>query len=277
MGKFQVFPLAAILLAGTAHAGVYAEMSEHDLATGKVSARDKLYVQQGMARVESADGQHVTIFKNDAMIQIQPATKTFRVLDKASMGQMAGKMNDAMAKLHERMDSMPPEQRAAMEKMMGSMGQGGPAAAAPAHVYDAVDAGGSGSANGRSCHLWNATRDGKPQRQLCVVPASSLPGSNEVLAWMRNMADFVKQFPEAMRAQGGAAARVASNAGTAMTQEFAVMTKINGFPASSRGFDATGALEHTETVLTQWQQRDISASQFDIPAGFTQQDLMEKK
>ena len=41
--------VAAMFLAGGAHAGVYLEMSDHDLDTGKMTGRDIMYVQQGKA------------------------------------------------------------------------------------------------------------------------------------------------------------------------------------------------------------------------------------
>jgi hypothetical protein len=279
MVKLNGWTIAAILIAGNVQAGVYAEMSEHDVASGKMTPRDALYVQQGRARMEHANGKHLTIFRDDAMIEIDDATKTYRVIDKAAMAKIAGQMNDAVAKMQERMANMPPEQRAMMEKMMKDMGNksAGVGPSPKTHVIDAIDTGSSGSANGKSCRLWNKTRDGVPEQQMCVLPASAFPGADEIITFMKSMGEFGAQFRDAMKAQGGAANSMASGTSDMMSQELGVMAKINGFPAATRGINHDGTLAPTETVLTKWQQRDIPAAQFEIPAGYARKELMESR
>jgi hypothetical protein len=268
---------AALFAAGTAQAGVFIEMSDHDIASGKMTPRHNLYVQQGMLRADSTDGHDVVLFKDNSMYMLDSSTKTYRVLDKAAMEQMAGKMNDMMASMQAKMASMPPEQRAAMERAMQGMGQNMPgAAAAPkTHTFDAIDMGASGSAGGRSCHMWNATRDGKPTEQLCVVPESALPGTSEVMTALRSAASFNQQFQESMQARGGAAASMGSHSGGIIAQHLNVMQKIGGVPMATRHIDSsTGALAATESVMTQWQQRSIDAAQFAIPADYTRKEFM---
>ncbi len=267
----------ALITASVAHAGVFIELSEHDIDSGKMTPRHHLYAQQGMLRADSTDGHTAALFKDNSMYMLDASTKSYRVLDKAAMDQMAGKINDAMASMQAKMASMSPEQRAAMERAMQGMGQNMPgAAAAPkTHTFDAIDMGASGTAGGRSCHMWNVLRDGKPTEQLCVVPESSLPGTAEVMAGIRNAAAFNAQFQEAMQARGGPVATMASNTGGMMSQNLAVMQKIGGMPVATRHFDATtGALASTETVMTQWQQRSIDAAQFEVPPGYTRKDFM---
>lgn len=269
-----------LFLASGAHAGVYIEMSDHDIASGKTTPRHNLYLQQGMLRSDSTDGHTSVIFKDDSMFLLDSSTKTYRVLDKASMGQLAGKMNDMMASMQARMASMPPEQRAAMERAMQGMGQNAPGAgdAPKAHTFDAQNTGTSGTAGGRSCHIWNTVRDGKNADQLCVVPVSSLPGSGEVLAAIKNAAALNMQIQEAMQARGGAAGAMASNSSGMMSQSMNVMEKIDGIPVATRHFDAaTGALATTEMVMTQWQQRALDPAQFEIPPGFSRKDFMENR
>jgi hypothetical protein len=267
----------ALGLSGVAQAGVFIELSEHDIATGKMTPQHNLYAQQGMLRADSKDGHTSALFKDNSMYMLDASTKSYRVLDKAAMDLMAGKVNDMMTQMQAKMASMPPEQRAAMERAMQSMGQNMPGAAgAPkTHTYDAVDMGASGTAGGRSCHLWNVVRDGKPAEQLCVAPESALPGTGEVMAGIRNAAAFNAQFQEAMRARGGPVAAMASNTGGMMSQNLAVMQKIGGVPIATRNFDATtGALASTETVMTQWQQRSIDAAQFEVPPDYIRKDFM---
>ena len=267
----------ALFIASTARAGVFIEMSDHDIASGKMTPRHNLYAQGGMLRTESTDGHTTMLFRDNAMYMLDSSTKTYRVLDKAAMDQTAAKMNDAMAAVQARMASLPPERRAAMEQAMQSMGQNMPgAAAAPtAHTYDAIDMGASGNAGGRSCRMWNAIRDGKATEQLCVAPESSLPGTSEVMTAIRSAASFGQQFQDAMQARGGAAASMGSRSGGIMAQHMNVMQKIGGVPVATRHFDSsTGALAPTESVMTQWQQRNIDAAQFAIPADYSRKEFM---
>ncbi|MFI4890594.1 MAG: hypothetical protein ACHQIL_08685 [Steroidobacterales bacterium] len=268
---------AALFLATGARAGVYIEMSEHDVASGKMTQHDKLYAQQGLLRADTRDGHTSVIFKDDAMYMLDASNKTYRVLDKAAMDQMAGKVNDMMSAMQAKMASMPPEQRAAMERAMQGMGQSMPGGAAPkVHTFDAVDTGASGTAGGRSCHMWNTLRDGKPSEQLCVVPQNSLPGMGEVLTAIKKAAAINLQFQEAMQARGGAVGAIASNTGGMMAQSMKVMEKIGGLPVATRHFDATtGELASTETVMTQWEQRSLDAAQFEIPPGYTRKEFTE--
>jgi hypothetical protein len=278
MNKSGIYILGiALSLAGVARAGVFIEMSDHDIDSGKMTPQHNLYVQQGMLRADSKDGHSSALFKDNSMYMLDASTKSYRVLDKASMDQMAGKVNDMMASMQAKMASMPPEQRAAMERAMQSMGQNMPgAAAAPkVHTYDAVDMGTSGTAGGRSCRMWNVVRDGKPTEQLCVVPESALPGTAEVMAGIRSAAAFNAQLQDAMRARGGPVAAMASNKGGMMSQSLAVMQKIGGVPVATRNFDSTtGALASTEQVMTKWEQRSIDAAQFEIPPGYTRKEFM---
>lgn len=267
---------ALVCLAGLSRAGVVAEWSEHDVATGKMTPKHTMSVQGNMLRMENSDGKHTVLFRDNALYMLDPATKSYHVLDKAAMDQMAGKLNDAMGAMQARLANLPPEQRAMMEKAMPGMAGGMAGGAAPAkHVFDAVEAGGSGSAAGRSCTLWNALRDGKPVDQLCVVPKSSLPGTDEVIDTIRNMAAFNAQLQDAMQAHGGPMGSIGANIGSAMSQNLAVMQKIGGVPVASRRFDAsTGALAPTEMVITKWQPRDLDAALFAVPPGYTRKDMM---
>jgi hypothetical protein len=268
----------ALLLAGTARAGVYMELGDLEVASGKLTPQHKLYAQQGRLRMESVDGHTIALFRDNAMVLLDPSSRSYRVLDKATMDQFAGKANDMMSAMQARLASLPPDQRAAMERAMQGMGASMPgAAAAPkSHTYDAEDTGTSGSAGGRSCHLWNALRDGKRTEQLCVVPTGSLPGMSDVEDSFRSAAAFSAQMQEALQARGGLMGSIGANAGGALSQGLSLMQKIGGMPVATRRYDSsTGALAATESVMTQWQQRSIDAAQFEIPAGYTRKEFME--
>ena len=266
--------VAALFFVSNAHAGIYMEMSRQDFETGKITVRDATFLQGGKMRTESQDGGQITIFKDGTVTQLDRAKKTYRVIDKAAMGEMAGQMNDAFAKLNEKMAKMPPEQRAQMEKMMSQMGgRPGSPAAPKTRVTDVVDLGSSGSAGGRSCRLWNRTVDGVPDEQYCIVTKGSLPGADEAMKTFKAMGDFFAQMQNSMRAQGGAAATAGAGVGNMFSQEMRIFDKMNGVPVSTRRFAANGKLESTADVISKWQEQSVPESQFEIPAGYTEEKV----
>jgi hypothetical protein len=257
----------AIAAAGTAHAGLYVETVRRDRATGAVSSDDKMYVQNGLARLETSRVGEYTIFKDDGVYHVNAAERSYRVMDKAAMDQMSSKMNDMMAKMKAQVANMPPERRAAMEKMMSQMngrGAGAGPAVKPA-VYDAVDTGKSESSNGRSCRIWNVTRNGELDEQYCVAPKGSMPGMEEFIAFARKMSSMMEQMSGPMHKMGAGF----------MQQQIAVLEKINGVPLITRHFSG-GKLGNEETVVKTWEPRSIPAAQFDVPAGYTRLDFMSR-
>jgi hypothetical protein len=251
--------LFASCLVTIAHAGVFVQLAETDMKTHKETLGQSYSIQDGQARSESKkEGTHrYTVFKNDAVYVVDTQAKSYRVFDKKAAAEMADKVGAAMEKMKARMANMPPQQRAVMEQMLakrgGAMGQA-------KNVYDAVSTGQSMSVGGRSCRVWNETENGKLDKQLCVVPFSELPGSDELLAVMQKMG---KVF-EGLRQQLGG-----STTGGWIESRLALAQKINGFPVSTRDY-VDGKLADTADIVKVWQKQPIAASQFVIPADYKQ-------
>jgi len=252
----------AALLAGTANAGIYVESLRRDRVSGQTLSTDKMYLQNGLGRMEEAKDGSYTIFKEDGIYHVDPADHSYKVMDKATMDQMSAKMGDAMAKMKSQMASMPPERRAMMEKMMNQMNGTGGAGAKP-EIYDAVDTGKTETSNGRACRLWNETRNGELKAQYCVAPKGSLPGTDEFAAFAKRMSAFMQQMSGPMHNVGAGL----------MQQQIAVLDKINGFPIVTRHFSG-GKLDSSESVVKTWESRTLPASTFEVPAGFTRKEFM---
>ena len=261
--KIAVTLTAVALIASTAHAGVYVESLRRDRTTGQILSTDKMYLQNGQARMEDARDGSYTVFKEDGIYHVNPADHSYKVMDKATMEQMSAKMGDAMAKMKAQMANMPPERRAMMEKMMNQMNQ--PGAGAKPAIFDAVDTGKSETSNGRSCHVWNETHNGELQAQYCVAPKGSLPGTDEFVAFAKRMSAFLQQMGGPMH-----------NAGAGMMQQqIAVLEKINGFPIVTRHFSGS-KLDANESVVKTWESRSLPATMFEVPAGFIRKEFMPR-
>ena len=249
-----------LLLPAVGSAGVYIETVSRDTATGKTTPSQKTYIQGGMARMESGDGD-ITIFKGDALYSLDKDSRRYRVMDKAAVEKMAAGLGTAMknmqAQMQARMANMPPEQRAQMEQMMGRM-VGAPGA--KPNVYEAVDAGRNDTVASRGCRVWNIKRNGVIEDEFCVVPYSSLPGKEDVQSLMKKMGELFQSLEQAMpNAQPG----------RGMIQAYG---RINGYPVRQRDV-VNGKPSGDEELLKAWQEQSVPAAMFEIPAGYTREEL----
>jgi hypothetical protein len=231
--------------AQAASAGVYVELVEHDIASGKTELSQKMYVQNGLGRFVDADGR-ATLIKDGTMYIVDETDKSYVAFDKAT--QMA-QMKDQLAKL-------PPEQRAQMEQMMPGL-----SGTEKKWVVEAVDTGKSDKVDGRSCRLWDIKRDGELDDQLCVVPYSSLPGKENFQAVFANFAKVFEEMAKSVPVLSGM-----------MTNEFGAQAKVNGFPVRTRGYEE-GKLGDTEHTVRLWREEAIPATMFSVPAGYKQKQM----
>ena len=254
MKRILLFVLGAVG-AQAASAGVYVELVDRDIPSGKVELSQKMYVQNGQGRFVDSGGR-TTLIKDGTMYVIDDADKSYIAFDKATMEKLAVKINAAMAQMKEQLAKMPPEQRAQMEAMLPGM-----AGADKKWVVEAIDTGKSDKVDGRSCRVWDIKRNGELDDQMCVVPYSSLPGKENFQVMFEN---FAKAFEEMAKS-------VPMLAGM-MTNEFAAQSKVNGFPVRTRGYE-NGKLGNTEHNVRVWREEAIPATMFEVPAGYKQKQM----
>ena len=242
------------LAAQAASAGVYVELVDHDIASGKSRLSQKMYVQDGLGRFVDAEGRS-TLIKDGTLYIIDDADKSYVAFDKATMEQLAKKINGAMAQMKEQLAKLPPDQRAQMEQMMPGMTQ------EKKWVVEAVDTGKSDKVDGRACRIWDIKRNGELDDQLCVVPYSALPGKENFQAMFANFAKVFEEMAKSVPMMAGM-----------MTNEFSAQSKVNGFPVRSRGYEE-GKLGDDEQVMKVWREETIPAATFEIPAGYKQKQM----
>ena len=247
---------SGLLAAQAASAGVYVETVDHNIATGTTELKQKMYVQNGSGRFVDPEG-HTSLIKNDTMYIIDDTEKSYIVFDKATMQAVAQKLSAAMDKMKEQMAKLPPEQRAQLEQAMGgAMGMQG-----KAHTVDVAATGKSDTVNGRACKVWDVTRDGQLDEQICVVPYASLPGKEN---FQQIFANFSKMFEEMSKS-------VPMLSGM-MANEFSAQAKVGGFPVRQRAYE-NGKLGGEETLVKEWREEAIPDSMFEIPTDYKQKQL----
>jgi hypothetical protein len=106
--------------AQVASAGVYVELVDHIISSDKSELAQKIYVQDGLGRFVDAQG-NVTLVKSGTLYIIDETDKSYVVVDKATLDQLAKKMAVAMEEMKEQLSKLPPDERAQMEQMIPGM------------------------------------------------------------------------------------------------------------------------------------------------------------
>ena len=244
-----------LLAAQFAAAGVYVETATHNIATGTTSPKQKMYVQGGSGKFVDPEGRS-SLIKGDTLYIIDDKEKSYIVFDKATMEQVAKKLAAQMEQLKQQMDKLPPEQRAQMEQMMGGMGL-----SAKERTVEVADTGKSDKVDGRPCKLWDVTRDGQLDEQLCVVPYSALPGKENFSVVFGKFAKGFEEMAKSVPMLSGM-----------MANEFSAQAKVNGYPVRQRAYER-GKLIDEETLVKTWREEAIPDATFEIPTGYQRKQL----
>jgi len=251
-----------LLTVSAAHAGTKLETVSRDLSGGKATTINT-WAQGGMMRVETqgndATGGSTMIFKDDTIYAISHKDKSYVAMDRASMKRMAEQLNPALKMLQERMKTMTPEQRAQMEKMMGTKLPNGEAEPAPEIKRTSRN----DKINGYSCTYVEVREAGTLTDELCVVPANALKGSAELMASAQKMSVLVKDMMASMDAPW------LKQMAQKQVQNFEA---IGGIPVISRHF--VDGKPQNETTLAKISSEALAAALFEVPAGYTKKDMM---
>lgn len=253
----RTLPLLLLTVA-TAHAGTRLETVSRDLSGGKASTVNT-WAQGGMMRVDAQSSDTSMIFKDDTIFAINHRDKSYIVMDRASMKRMAEQLNPALQMLQERMKTMTPEQRAQMEKMLGTRIPGDEAQPAPEIKRTSRN----DKINGHSCTYVEVREGAVLTDELCVAPANALQGSAELMSSARKMSALLNDMMASMDAPW------LKQMAQQQAQNFEA---LGGIPVISRHF--VDGKPRNQTSLNRIDVETVAASLFEIPAGYTRKDMM---
>ena len=245
-----------LVFAHAATAGVYVETVNHKIATGTTEPKQKMYVQNGSGRFVDPEGR-ASLIKGNTLYIIDDADKSYIVFDKATMEQVAKRLSEQMDRLKEQLAKLPPEQRAQLEQTMGgALGLDG-----KERTVEVKDTGKTDKVDGRSCRVWEVTRDGQLDEQLCVVQYTALPGKENFSAVFGQFSKVFEDMAKSVPMLSGM-----------MANEFSAQVKINGFPVRQRNYE-DGKLADEETLVKVWREEAIPASMFEVPANYQRKQM----
>jgi hypothetical protein len=252
---------AALFATSAVSAGVVVETVERNAKTGKVSDGTRMYIQGGAARFDQsldASRTDYVIFRDDVLYIVDTGERSYATMDRRSVEALAGQMGSAMKEMREQLANLPPDQRKMMEQMMGG---NMPGAKGPRPPLVARDLGRSETVEGRSCRVWELSRNKVVESQICVVPFSELPGKEDILGIMQKVSALMKPLADAMEGFGD------------LSNDTEAMTNVKGFPILWRDYSG-GKPTGEETVLRAWREENVAPAMLQVPKGYRKRDLM---
>jgi hypothetical protein len=251
--KRKFIACAAVCLLGPAiWAGVVLEMEVEAIDEPERTGSETFYAQGETTRTDSltAAGKNMSvIFREQTMYFVDHAKKVCQTIDKKGVDQLSEQL-DVMMK---QMDSLPPEQRAMMEKMMkGKV----PGTQEPPTWR--VETGGTDQVGEYSCTVYTFYGDEDKVREVCSADESAVGDLAEAMDAIHALSRFAEGLM-----------KVAQNLPFAdlMDATFKEIPEIEGFPIRTRLFDGDGKVTLVRT-LKSITRRDIEADLFTIPKGY---------
>jgi len=252
--------LAGLLLtayAGTLHAGTVLDIVNRDLAN-KSESPARTYAQAGKMRIDAGGPQDsFAIFRDETLYTFDPKKKTYVAMDRATIKQLAEQLNPALKMLQEQMANMSPEQRAQMERMLGTKLPG-----AKAPVEEVRKTTRTATAAGHSCTYSEILQDGVMQAEACVVPAANLAGSQELYDAALKVSALLRDMVNSLDLP------LLQQMADRQLENF---DKLGGIPVVTRTFE-DGQPVHEATVKA-IRNETLPDSLFEVPAGYKRQDM----
>jgi hypothetical protein len=184
----------------------------------------------------------VSIFRLDKemMYLIDTQKKEYSEMTFAEMEAYAKKANKKlegkMAEMNEQLKNMPPEQRKAMEQMMGNAGMGGQNA-----KIDVMKTAEKKTISGYACVKYAMKENGKE-----IGSVWTTTGVPDFSSMQKDM----KEFSQRMAAQMPKAGEMV-----------AAMKKVEGFPVQT-------TIAGITMIVTKIEKKVVAASEFEVPAGY---------
>jgi Domain of unknown function (DUF4412) len=242
--RFSTLTLTALALAAGSGAVFAASddltiVSKHTL-NGKPSGTTTSYMSSDHVRMAREEGNETIVdLKTAVMTTLDGKKKTYYTVTKQDMEELGAKMK-------ERMNT--PEMKKAME-MMGSMAGG--------MAMDVKKTGTTRKIAGYGCQEWAITMGAMSTIKECVSTELQYPA---------HAFDAYKEFSEGMKNMMGAFGPMAK-AGAEFAEK---MKNVKGFPvATSSVVDVMGNKTTIESEVIEVRKGSISASAWEIPAGYT--------
>ncbi len=241
---------ASLSIAGADTTIVYVNSSDGGVETGKTQIAD------GRVAVSSAGGGHV-IFdtNNQQFITLNPADKSYMVMDQAQIQKIVDMQQQVMAQMESQLAALPASQRAQMKKMMSSMM---PKVGGEAKPRSYERSGESKQIAGYDCEVIEVYSGDRKASQQCVTSADELDFPEQDYATIQAMMSFVQDLSKSFGQISDEILDFGEPGKGEFPVEFIHYGKMSG--------TSTGQLKSVTFD-------DIDPSLFEIPAGYKKMEM----
>jgi len=248
--------VAATLACQGALADMQLTMSERSTTAASASGDTVMSIRDGMVRFTgtgAGDAGQVMLFDSASgtLTQIDHTRRSYMVMDRASMEQMAQQTSEMMKQMEEQFANMPKEQREMMMRSMPELaGQMG--ASKEPRTFEFEWTGGESRYIGIPCRNAKVTSSDGRVSSACVATRDDIGLSDADFEALASMFDTMADF----------ASRFSGDAG------MPDMRKIGGFPIATSD-PASGS----ESELIARSDADLDAALFEVPADYTRESM----
>jgi len=253
--------LVAIAAGGSATAGTVITLDQ--TVNGTQNRPQVLYLEPDRLRMSSPENDMIFRGDQNKVWVVRPEDKAYIELTPESMAQMKAQIDQMQAQMQQRLASMPPEQRKQMEAMMASRGMGPNAPATPPQITY-TKAGEAKKVGDYTCTPFKVTMAAGLVSDFCMAKLSDLGLTRDDLKSFVAFGTFMGQ----MGGTGTQRSPMASLDFDSIKQQIG----FDGFPVQTSHSSPDGR-HNVETTLKSIQHQDPPAGTFDLPAGFTRQDM----
>jgi Domain of unknown function (DUF4412) len=222
-----------------------------------------MYLDTDKLRMSSPENDMIYRGDQSKVWIVRPQDKAYIELTPEGMAQMKAQMDQMQAQMQQRLASMPPEQRKQMEAMMASRGMGPNAPATPPQITY-TKAGEPKKVGDYTCTPFKVTMNAGPTSDFCMASLSDLGLTRDDLKSFVGFGTFMSQ----MGGTGTQRSPMASLDFDSMKQQIG----FDGFPVET-AFKAPDGRHNVDTVLKSIQHQAPPPGTFEVPAGFTRQDM----
>jgi hypothetical protein len=259
----------ALLAAAAAGADVVIETETRDprvpRGSGAPIERGRIWIDGLRLRAEtgSSAGAGVVIFLGGGdgprIWTLDPADRSYVEIDRETLGRVGERLARARREMEARMASLPPEQRAAVARMMGDRAP----VSAP---LEAIDTGESDQVGERTCRRYRLVRGGESQGDVCVLSWKEAGVRRTQLRVFRELARFQRDVIESLGAAPG---------GQLGALPFEVFDQLDGFPLRTRRLqDGTAIRETTFRLVDGAGRKGAGDARFALPADYRRRELL---
>jgi hypothetical protein len=228
------------------------EMSS-SLASSSPATVTHYSVEDGKVRVGGANAKTVYVFKDKTMLVIDTTARLAHVLEHATLSQVLAHYADSVKLLQDAAAGAPPEDREAAERKASDMKDVSDRMRQPVTRDYRVTVRFE-SADGHACRIWEERESDAKRMELCVAPASTIPGGAEIFSGMKTLSQFRQGANFAFGVDFGV---------SEWWNDFAL---LGGVPILVREFKYDAQI--SEVMLTGMHTGVLPAADFTIPDGY---------